>query len=582
MTVSAQRSRWIAFFIMLVLFVCAVRLVSIQIFEGPTLAAEGQAVRTQTTSITPRRGAITDAKGVVLADSVQAYHIAVNQVNIRNWVHYEEKDGVTTDKVLGRGPAHAAQLLAPLLDMDPAELGGKMLGDATYIYVKKNVDPVTFREIRKLDIHGIEWEAVYERIYPNDNTAAPIIGTINAEGQGQGLEYAFNDILKGTEGKEAFEIAPNGAVMPGGKKTTVEPVDGATVRTTVHADLQHLIQQKLDARVAEHQADWGAVVITEVGTGRVLALADSNSKAPDTATIQPVAGVQYAFEPGSVGKIVTVAAAIEAGKVTPTTSFVVADRMTRDDSDGPITDFHPHETMEMTTTGILAESSNVGTVLVGETITDQQRADLMQSFGFGQPTGIELPGESAGSLRPPEQWVSRDRYTTMFGQAYSVNALQAANLMATLGNGGVRVDPRIIDSWTMPDGTVHTPQAPTPVQVVSSKTAKEVVSMMESVVSTDIGTGEAAAVDGYRVAVKTGTADIFVDGQPAVVATTAGLVPADAPRLAIAVVLYNPKVKVVSSESAAPLFGEVTREAVRNLGVPASAKEATPYPLTPQ
>ncbi|QWW18945.1 penicillin-binding protein 2 [Schaalia sp. 19OD2882] len=581
MTSVARRSRAIALLALAALSLLGVRLVVVQLIQGESLAAEGQKVRTQVSEVTPRRGSITDATGVVLADSVQAYHVAVNQVNIPAWVHYQVVDGEVTDTVLGTGAAEAAKLLAPLLEMNEAELGGMLIGTSTYRYLKKNVDPVTFRKIRALDIHGIEWESVYERTYPNGNTAAPIVGTINPEGHGQGLEAVYNDLLKGTPGEEAFEIAPNGAIIPGGKRTTVEPTNGATLRTTLHADLQHLVQTKLDERVAKHKADWGTVVVTEVSTGRVLVMADSGSTAPDPAKVQPVAGVQYAFEPGSVGKVVTVATALEKRVITPTSVFTVPYSLSPPDAGGPITDFHEHPTVPMTATGILAESSNTGTMLIAEKVTDEERRDLMLKFGFGAPTGIELPGEASGTVRPADQWVGRDRYVTMFGQAYTVNALQEATLMATIGNGGVRLDPRIIDSWTLPDGTVHKSDPIEPVQVLRSDTASQLLRMMESVVQDESGTGTPAKVDGYRLALKTGTADIFVDGVPGVVSTTAGVVPAEAPRLAVAVVLYNPKVGVLSSESAAPLFGEVATEAVRNLGVPASAEDPELYPTTP-
>lgn len=566
--------------------VCAANLVWVQVIQGPELAAEGQAVRTHASAIPARRGDIIDAQGTILAESVQAYHIAVNQQNIAEYIETDVRtnaDGHKERYVVGRGPAHAARKLAPLLEMNEAELGGLMLGEQTYVYLKKNVDAVTYRKIRELDIYGIEWESVFDRKYPNGNTAGPILGAINAEAQGvSGLELMFNDILQGHAGEEAYEIAPNGAVLPGGKRVKTEPVDGATLKTTIHSDLQHLVQERVDQLTAQHQARWGAVVILDVATGRVLVMADSNSTVPNSAKPQAISAVQYAYEPGSVGKVLTIATALEKGTVTPTSVFNVADRVEPADAGGPITDYHSHPTMAMTTTGILAESSNVGTVAVGETIKDQDRYELMKKFGLAELTNIEFAGESAGLVRPAEQWQGRDRYTTMFGQAYTMTVLQEASLMATIGNGGVRFQPRIIDSWTAADQTTHVPEPVEPIQVLSAETAKNLVKMMESTVADKNGTGGAAKVEGYRVAVKTGTADIFVDGHPAVVSTTAGVVPADAPRLAIAVVLYDPQIGVLSSESSAPLFGEVVSEAVRSLQIPASQGPAQLFPMYQQ
>lgn len=394
------RSRWILVTLVVALCVCGVRLVQLQIIEGPSLAAQGQRVRTASTAVAAARGTITDATGVVLANSIQTYDIAVNQLNIRAYVHRDD-DG----NEVGRGPAEAARQLAPLLGMNEAELGGMMLGDSTYEYIKRNVDAVTYREIRKLDIYGIEWESVFEREYPNGNVATPVIGTVNADGQGSsGIEAQFDAFLTGTPGAQAFEIAPNGAVMPGGKKTTVEPKNGGNVELTMHADLQHQVQDLLDARVAKHHADWGAVVIEDVATGHVLVMADSNSTEPDNAKPQKVHAVQDAFEAGSVGKLVTVGVALNQGTISPTSVFQVPYALDLPDAGGPITDFHEHDGETLTATGVLAESSNTGTVLIGQTMSDDQRYSMMRAFGFGQETGIELPGESGGLLRSADQW----------------------------------------------------------------------------------------------------------------------------------------------------------------------------------
>lgn len=585
-SVRAARLNFIKWSIVLAFIACMVQLANIQVIQGPELATEGLAVRTHASAITARRGDIIDAKGTVLAESIQTYHIAVNTFNLRSYVHTDVRtgaDGREERYVVGRGPAEAARQLAPLLGIDEKELGGMLLEESTYHYLKKNVDAVTYRKIRALDIYGIEWESVFERTYPGGNTAAPLVGTINAEGQGSsGLEARFDEILQGHPGEEAYEIAPNGALIPGGKRVKSEPVDGASIKTTLLSDLQHLVQTRLDERVKRHQARWGAVVILEVSSGRVLVMADSGSTVPDNAKPQPIAAVQYAYEPGSVGKVITIATALEKGKVTPTTAFNVPDRIEPGDAGGPITDYHEHPVQPMTTTGILTESSNVGTVMVGDMVSDQDRYELMKKFGFGDLTNIELGGESPGLVRPASEWQGRDRYTTMFGQSYSLNVLQEASIMSTIGNGGVRIPPRIIDSIKRADGTVDVPTAPEPVQVLSPETAQNLLTMMESVVADKAGTGQNAKVEGYRIAAKTGTADIFVDGHPAVVSTTAGVIPADNPRLAIAVVLYDPKIGFLSSDSSAPLFGEVSADAVRSLSIPASQNNAKLFPIAPQ
>ena len=556
---------------------CVFQLIVIQVFQSSTLASEGERVRTAVSEIGAKRGEILDVNGVVLADSVQAYHIAVNQKAITT---YEHKDD--NGNVVGRGPAEAAKQLSPLLGISQAELGGMMLGNSTYVYLKKNVDAVTYREIRKLDITGIEWEAVFDRTYPNGNTAGPIVGAVNAEGDGvSGLEAYFNNFLQGTSGEEAYEISPNGAVMPGGKKVTKEPQDGGSVRTTLHADLQHLVQDALDARVRKHNADWGVVVISDVSTGRILVLADSGSTTPNPSKPQSVMGVQAPYEPGSVGKLLTVASALEKGTTTPTSAYSVPYSISPADAGGPISDYHEHGTEMMTTTGILTQSSNVGTIEVGEQVGDRDRYDFMTKMGLNQLTGIELAGESQGIMRDFDAIQGRDRYTMMFGQSYAITAIQQNQFIQAIGNRGVMIAPRIIDSTTDSKGRTEKTVSPQPKQVMSADRSKELITMMEPVVMDKQGTGQAAKVEGYRVAVKTGTADIKVNGADAVVSNTAGLVPAESPRLAISVVLYNPRVAGLSSDAAAPLWSEVTTEAVRNLGIPASTESAQLYPTTP-
>ena len=282
-----------------------------------------------------------------------------------------------------------------------------------------------------------------------------------------------------------------------------------------------------------------------------------------------------------MGKLVTVGAALNQGTITPTSVFQVPYSLDLPDAGGPITDFHEHGGETLTATGVLAESSNTGTVLIGQTMSDDQRYAMMRALGFGEETGVELPGESAGLLRSADQWQGRDRYVTMFGQAYAITAMQEASALATIANGGVRIAPHIVKSWTNADGTVEVPQASQPVQAMDATTASQLVTMMESVVEDDLGTAGAAKVPGYRVGVKTGTAETIIDGASGLVSTTAGIIPADAPRLAIAVVLYNPRVASVSSDSSAPLFGDIARTAVGNLGIPASTSSANLYPTTP-
>lgn len=571
--VARKRSNVIWLIAAVCFLLCAIQLFVIQIIQGPALAEQARVVRTSASSIKAARGSIVDATGQVLAESTLTYHIAVNQQNILEYVQYDEEGNV-----VGRGPEAAARQLAPLLDVDVSELGGLMLGESTYQYLARNVDQDTYRKIRSLDVYGIEWEPVYERVYPQGNTAATVIGSTNSEGQGNGgLELTFDELLTGEDGEESYEIGPTGAIIPGAKVTSKKAISGATIHTSIHTDLQRFVQDYLDNAVETYNADWGAAAILEISTSRVLVLADSGEESPKEGP-QTSRAVQMVFEPGSVGKLLTFATALEKGTITPETALTVPDTYTTDDGE-VITDLHNHATYQRTATGVLVESLNTGTVIIGLELSNEERYETMRSLGLGQTTGIELPGESAGLLYDPEDWKGRARYTTMFGQGYAITALQEVALVATIGNGGVYVAPRVVDGWTNSDGTYEESEDPTPVQAISKETAQELLTMMESVTQdTRYGTGSRAAVDGYRTAVKTGTAELTSGGT---VTTVAGVVAADDPSLAIAVVLYNPRSGVLSSDSAAPLFKDIATEAVRNLGIPASSEESDLYSVAP-
>lgn len=564
-----KRSRSLFVMTLVVLLGAGAQLFNIQIVRGAELAEQGRLVRTSASSIQAPRGTIVDSEGQILADSQMTYHIAVNQKNILEYRHIDE------GKLVGEGPEEAARLLAPILGQDPSELGGKMLGESSYEYLAKNVDEEHYREIRRLGIYGIEWEPKYERVYPADETLGAIVGFTNQDGDGvAGLEQAFNEELIGSPGEESYEIGATGEVIPGAKVVSVEAQAGDTVHTTILLDLQHSVQEALDEAVAAHGADWGAVVVREVSSPNVLVLAGTGGE--DSEGMEHVSpAIQMVYEPGSSAKLLTFATALEAGTIGPETSFSVPDRMTTDNGQ-EFVDIFEHETFERTATGILAQSLNTGTVMIGETVTDSQRYDVMKRFGLGDSTGVELAGESQGLLSAPDTWDGRTRYTTMFGQGFAWTALQAASVAATIGNGGVRVDPRVVLGTTDASGEFTPAETPAPVEVLRGEVAQTLLTMMESVVSADQhGTASGGAISGYRLAAKTGTSEIM--GDEGTVANVVALLPAEAPEVAISVVLYNPKVGHTGAESAVPLMKQVALDTIRVLDIPPSTESPRLY-----
>ena len=568
----------------------AVRLVDLQGVRAGDLAKSASEFRTRSYTLQAKRGDILDSSGAVMATSVERYNVAVNQQLIGEYVKYKEDDSGKLVAV-GSGAAAAAQDLAPLLDMDEAELGGKLLGGdekRTFVYLKKDISPELWRKIRELRIPGIEPEQVMKREYPNGKIAGNVIGYTGMTGTqtdddtpeqavGQaGIERSLNDVLTGEDGQLSVQIA-GGAVLPSGDKSETPAKDGSDVRLTINRDLQDNVENAVDATVEDQGAQWASAVVLEIGTGSVLALADSNTPDPSNlAATDPSnwgsRAVSTPVEPGSTGKVMTFSAAIDQGKVTPLSTFTVPDVITMPNGE-TISDNDSHATSDMTVAGILALSYNTGLIQIGDTIPDETRFDYMKKFGIGSKTGIELPSESAGILSDPSTWDNRTRYTTMFGQGWAATTLQLGQMVSVIGNGGVRVPVHIVDNVTDSDGTEHPTVVGDSVQVISPESADTMLDMMQAVTDPN-STGWRAAVPGYNIAGKTGTAQVpDEDGNlTRRVGTFVGLVPAEDPQIAIAVAVYNAPGAGYGGEVAAPVFKDVTTFAVRQLGIPPSTE----------
>ncbi len=569
---SRRRVTVMVVVIALVLAAFTGRLVWIQGIAGPAIAAEALDSRLWTVSLLGQRGQITDATGVPLAVSVERYDISVNQKIVAK---FRGKDGVPD------GPAGVATLLAPLLGMNVAELGGDLVGDSSFKYLVKGVEPAVAREIRALRINGVNIDKVADRVYPKGTLAGNVLGFVNSDGQGlQGLEYVLDEHLAGAAGSLTYEHGLGGQQIPGGYSEQTPATTGDAARLTLLADVQWKAQEAADAQQAATGAASVAIVVLDARTGEVLALADSGSIDPNDpgeagggALSRSVSDV---FEPGSTGKIITMSALLQEGLTTPTEGFEVPDRLELPNGAGVVKDSHDHGVMRLTTTGILAESSNVGTVTVGQRLTTQQRYDYLAAFGFGSRTGIEMPGESRGILHPADEWDGRTKYNVLFGQGLSVTALQAASVYQTIANGGVRVPPHLLAGWTDADGTYTAATPPAGTAVVSPQTASTVLSMLESAV--DDGTGGKAQIAGYRVAGKTGTAQEL--GTGGVTASFVGVVPADAPRVVVGVFVRDPKTSIYGGSVAAPVFADVAGFALSELGVAPSGVPPTLFPTT--
>ncbi len=552
---------------LVVLAVFVARLVYVQGLDGSGLAQQALADRTATVVLPGTRGQILDSDGVVMATTVERYNIVANQPQVATWK--------TADSA-----AKAAALLSPLIGVTPEVLGADLLGDRQFVYLAKGVAPDVYKEVMALGIAGISGERTTERVYPSGTTAGNLLGFTGTDGYGlAGIEQTYNSVLAGTPGKETYEQGGNGQRIPTGDDSVVPPVAGRDVELTIDRDVQFIAQQAIDAQVAKTGAQWGTVEVTEVGTGAILALADSGTINPNRpANGDPSRAAAVVYEPGSTAKVISMAEILEQGVATPTSQFVVPYEYTV--PNGQVYhDSEQHGPLNLTLAGILAESSNAGTVMVGQNVPKQVRYDYLAKFGLGSKTGVGLPGESPGLLRPADAWDGRSEYTVLFGQALAVTTLQATQVFSTLANHGMRVAPHLVKAVADENGVLQPVEQPAPTQVVSEKTADTIVKMLESVVVQ--GTGENAAVPGYRIAGKTGTSQAFEgNGVVKYVASFIGMAPAENPRIVVNVTVYDPKTSIYGGTVAAPVFSEITSHTLQHLGVPPSGKPADLFPIT--
>ncbi|MFB4307727.1 penicillin-binding transpeptidase domain-containing protein [Actinomadura sp. GTD37] len=544
-----------------VLSLFAGRLVQLQTIESGKYTEEAMRQRMQEIKLPAVRGDITDADGNALAMTVEARAIYADPSLIEP----------------GRRQA-VVNALAPTLGLNPATLM-RQIGktDTRFVYLAHGVRPDQARLITSWNFPGIGTLPEYRREYPNDSLAASVIGFVNDTGKGAaGLESSMNDVLAGRAGWQRVEISLEGQHIPMGEDQKRPSVPGRGLRLTLERDLQFRAQEAIEKQVKATKAAGGSVIVMDPRTGKLLAMAsapgfDPNRYGESARSLWGSPLVQDAYEPGSTGKVVTAAAVMEHGGVTPLTPYTVPDKIKKYDVE--FHDSHPHPTERLTFQGVLAKSSNVGTIMASESISQQRLYQTLREFGFGQKTGLQLPGETPGLLQPPNKWSGTDRYPIAFGQTVSVNAVQMASVYATIANGGVRVAPTLVEGTVGEDDAFTPAPAPQRRQVISAKTARQISDMLEGV-TTDEGTAPKAQIKGYRVAGKTGTAEnvnprtgTYEGG--GYTASFAGFAPADDPQLVVQVVLRDPKRgSHYGGDAAAPVFRDVMSFALQSQKIP--------------
>ncbi len=444
-------------------------------------------------------------------------------------------------------------------------------GCTAFVYLARGLEPEVASQVQALRLVGIGTLVEPKRVRPDGGLAANLLGFTNLDGAGAaGVELGWNDVLAGVDGKSTDEVDGSGRVIPTGRTQRVEPSPGRDVQLTIDRDLQWYAQEVLARRVAEADAESGSAVVMDVQTGEVLALAtapsfDANDPGASPPELRGNPAISDVFEPGSVGKVITAAAALEAGVVTPDTVMSVPDRLLLAGKN--FKDSHDHPVERMTFTGVLVESSNVGTIMTAQKLGGQKLHDALRRFGLGDKTGMGLPGESRGIVPAFEDWSGTSHGTIPIGQGYSVNGVQMASVYSTIANDGVRVAPSIVRGTVDDNGVVVPAPAPETERVLAPEIASQLRTMLEGV-TTKEGTAPLAAIPGYRVAGKTGTAQRVVDGRySGYTSSFVGFAPADAPRLAISVSLQDPKNGYYGGAIAAPVFRDIMSFALRSMQV---------------
>lgn len=563
-----------------VLSIFGAQLVRIQGFDAHAVAKEAQLRREAAQIIPAMRGQILASDGTVLASSVVREVVVVDQQAVCTY----RTDENTCDPATSAWAVQtAATKLAPLLGTTVSELVTRLTGTKRYVILSRDVTPLTWNTIAELGIPGIyrdRRETRSERTYPQGATTAALVGYVTAADEpGGGVEYMMREHLEGTPGMQTFEQGRDGTIIPVGESSLDPAVDGNDVTLTINAGLQWYAQNALAQRMKEVKAKSGTVVIMDVKTGNLLSVASYPTFNPTTDVGKQgtkLGNVAFSdvFEPGSTSKIMTIAAALEEKTVTPSTPVVIPNRMQRYDTS--FKDSHDHPTLYRTVAGALAESSNLGTILVSETMEPATLESYFRKFGLGQRSGAGFPGEAKGLLAPSDEWSGTQRATVAFGQGLSVTAVQAASVFQTIANHGVRVAPRLVDTLTAADGTVTSaPKSPS-TRVVSQQTADDISRMLEGAVS-DEGTAPQAQIPGYRIAGKTGTADYFDFSLKRYSGRTAsfiGYAPADDPQVVVAVIVHKPTRPFFGGPVAGPVFKDVTTYALQELKIPPTGSKA--------
>lgn len=561
----------------MVVSIFGARLFQLQGIDAHAYAAKAEAkdaTGLETILLPATRGSILDRTGMPLAESVDGMMI------------------VADPSLTVENASAIAKILAHRLDVDYFEVLDRLRKPNTqFQYIARRVPAATARtvvaEIEAEEFPGIDMRRDPVRDYPAKDVAANLLGFMGADNDPMaGYELLFDHLLAGTDGSATYELG-GGNRIPLGDSSLVEPRSGHDITLTIDRDVQWYTQRVLRHAVQSSGGESGVAVVMDSRTGEVLALADHptfDANMPLLSAEEDL-GMRSLFdvyEPGSVEKVLTASALIDAGKVSPDTKISVPSQLPRQDR--VINDYWDHGRLKLTLTGVIAKSSNIGTVLAADEFSPQELHGYLSGFGLGANTGIGIPGETAGLLAPWRDWSQISQDTIAFGQGVSVNALQMATAVNAIANGGVLVSPSLVKgSATTANGSVVGTEASTSRRVISERAADLTTDMMEAVTDIEEGTAPTAAIEGYRVAGKTGTAQRVgaecgcYDGTFTV--SFAGFAPADEPRFLVYIVVQDPKNGGGGGTIGGPAFHRIMTYLLQRYAVPPTGSQAPDNPV---
>ncbi|MEM6109483.1 penicillin-binding protein 2 [Mycobacterium sp. 050272] len=576
--------------------VAAAQLFVLQVTNAPKLRAQAAGQLKVTDVSKAIRGSIVDRNNQQLAFTIESRALTFQPKKIRQQLEEAKKKNPAAPDPQARLRDIAKEVSSRLNNKpDYATVLKKLQTDDNFAYLARAVDPAVASAISdKYPEVGSERQDL--RQYPGGSLAANIVGGIDWDGHGLlGLEDSMDSVLSGTDGSVTYDRGSDGVVIPGSYRNRHKAVNGSTVQLTIDDDIQFYVQQQVQQAKNMSGAHNVSAVVLDAKTGDVLAMANDNTFDPS----QDIGrqgdrqlgnlAVSSPFEPGSVNKIVTASSVIEYGLSNPDEVLQVPGSINMGGVN--VHDAWEHGVMPYTTTGVFGKSSNVGTLMLAQRVGPERFYDMVRKFGLGQRTNVGLPGESAGLVPPIDQWSGSTFSNLPIGQGLSMTLLQMTDMYQTIANDGVRIPPRIIKATIAADGTRTEEARPEGVRVVSPQTAQTVRGMLRAVVQHDPmgyqqGTGPAAAVPGYQMAGKTGTAQQINPGcgcyfDNVYWITFAGMATVDNPRYVIGIMMDNPDRNAdgTPGHSAAPLFHNIAGWLMQRENVPLSPDPGPPLTL---